>query len=1150
MSNFVHLHVHTEYSLLDGVIRIPQLINKVKENGMTSVAISDHGVMYGMVEFWKAAKDGGIKPIIGCEVYVSPGPRDERKEIDGIKYYHLLLLAQNKVGYHNLIKLVSMGHTEGMYYRPRVDRETLEKYSEGIICTSACLAGPLSRHILHNQEDKALDWLQFFKKVYPGRFYLELQRNGFEGEDKVGDELIAKYDPDTLRTLQEQVIVNTKLREWSTKYDLPLIATTDAHYLDDGDQEVQKILFCIKDGLNINDPKARNGYQDTYIATYDEMLAKFSDDKTPLENTLRIEEQIEVYDLNYDRVQPKYWNLDTKTTAEVELRRQTMTGAEVKYGEITPELQERIDYELKVIHDKGYDDYFLVVSDIMKWATSQNILTGVRGSVAGSVVAHCMDIVEVEPIKWELYFERFLNPERPSPPDIDMDIQDSRRDELIAYVEEKYGKQSVAAICAIGRLKTKAAIRDVSRVMGIDLQVADKLSKMVNVVFGKVYTIDKQIAADPEFKRLIEADPQLMRMADYVRKIEGMSRHMSTHACGHLITPDPIIEYSPLQVETGQGTRVITQLEFPWLEEIGLMKFDFLGLRTLTIISNAIKNIKASKGVDIDYYKIPDHDPATFELFTRGETTGVFQFESPPMRKYLHELRPENQEDLCFMVAAYRPGPMKYIPDYIARKHGLQEVEYLTPDLAPIIGYTFGFAIYQEQVIRIAVDLAGYSMGQADILRRAMGKKKLDVMKKEEAKFKEGILAKGMTEEVATGLWEYLLPFADYGFNKAHAAGYAVLAYKCAYLKAHYPLEFMAALMYSDLSDTDRIVIDMEEATRMGYEILPPDVSKSDIHFTVEGEKGIRFGLGAIKNVGEKVCAEIVKVRQEFGEFTSLDDFLTKMVPRKINKKAIECLIMSGAMDRFGSRNQLLTIMPSVLDKAAKSGAMAELGQTDMFGNAISPTDIVVFATPLPQVEPESTSQKVMWEKEYLGIFLSTHPLDEYFWMGLKKGYTTVNQLAKVADGTSVKMASIMSSIRRITTKKDGRPMAFARIEDLTGSVDAVIFPNTFKESEANLLEAVPFIIHGKTNTRDGVLSIMVDKIEPVKTLRVPRAIKINICGIGDEAELAAIKGCLDPVGDLEVTILYGNKFNPNTLIRKTNLTKKCIKILGKYVVE
>ena len=1151
MADFTHLHVHTEYSLLDGVNRIPKLMEKVKDSGMTSVAMTDHGVMHGLAEFWLTAKDFGVKPIIGCEIYVSPGRRDERKEIDGIKYYHLLLLAQNKVGFHNLVKLISIAQLEGMYYRPRVDRETLQKYSEGIICTSACLAGPLSRHLLSRQDEKALDWLKFLKGTYPDHFYLELQRNGFEqsGADKLTADIKAQFDTETIRMLEEQIYVNERLRDWGSKHDLPLVGTTDAHYLNASDKDVQKILFCVKDGIQLGDTRAREGYAGTYIKTPQEMAVAFADDKTPLENTMRIAESIEEYDITFDRVQPQYWDMQPGKSAREELLEQTLAGAEEKYGQVTKELRERIDYELEVIHDKGYDDYFLVVSDIMKWAAKNGILTGVRGSVAGSVVAHCMDIVEVDPIGWELYFERFLNPERPSPPDIDLDIQDSRRDELIQYVKETYGEKSVAAIAAIGRFKTKAAIRDVARVMGVDLQTADKLSKMVTVLFGKVFTIDKQMETDPEFKRIIESDPQLIKLTEYVRQIEGMARHMSVHACGYLVTPDDIVNYTPLQFETGGGDRVITQLEGPWIEEMGLMKFDFLGLRTLTIISNAIKNIQETTGELIDFYKIPPDDTKTFELFSRGETMGVFQFESPPMRKYLQDLKPETQEDLCFMVAAYRPGPMKYIPDYIARKQGKQDTVFLIPEMKPILENTYGFAIYQEQVIRIAVDVAGYSMGQADLLRRAMGKKKIKIMKKEEPIFKKGIKERGYDQDIADKVWEYLLPFADYGFNKAHAAGYAVLAYKCAYLKAHYPLQFMAALMYSDLGDSDRIVIDIDEAQRMGYEVVPPDINKSNVHFTAEGDNLIRFGLGAIKNVGTKVCEDIVSARRKHGEFKNLDDFIGKVTTKKLNRKAIECLIMAGALDQFGPRSQLLAVMPGIVQRIIKEGSIAEMGQTDMFGNSLS-GDIELSASPLPDVEPESKAQKIAWEKELMGIFLSSHPLDDHYWIALKKGYTTIAAAKKLKPDTSIKIPAIIANTRQINTKKDGKQMAFVSLEDLTDSADSVIFPRDYEVLKDRLEEAVPLIFSGKTNLRDDQFSIIINKVEPMKVLRKPRSVIINITKVLDEEELKLIRECVDKEGDIELEIWYGNQFNPSKIKRRLKNGKECVRRIGRYVVH
>ncbi len=1185
--SFTHLHVHTEYSLLDGVNKSTKLFDLVKQYGMNSVAITDHGVMSGVAEFWKYSKDFGVKPIIGCEIYLAPKERTLREPVEGIKYYHLLLIAKNFVGYRNLLKIVSIGHLEGLYYKPRVDRETLEKYSEGLICTSACMAGPLSRHILKRQNDKAEDWLMFLKNTFKENFFIEIQRHGYDGSDNMDfstNQAVSSSlgsddgSEESIDDVNQQKFSNIKLREFAEKFKVPLVATTDAHYLTKEDKDVQAVLFAIKDGRQLDDDKCRKGYEGTYVAKPEEMNIKFADVKEAVENTQRIDEMVESFSIAFDRVQPKYWNLSNNITAKDELCRQTYCGAvkhyknssfrksksEKSYDEeklveeaskgdykdikdyLGDELSERIDYELQVIHEKGYDDYFLVVSDLMKWAATQGILMGVRGSVAGSVAAHCLEIVEVEPMKWELYFERFLNPERPSPPDIDMDIQDSRRDEVIAYVEEKYGKDSVAAIAAIGRLKTKAAIRDVARVMGIDLRVADKLSKMVHVLFGKVYTIDKMMKEDVEFARIINEDEKLQKLADYVRKIENMGRHSSVHACGYLITPGLITDYVPLQLETRGGKRTVTQFEGPWLEELGLMKFDFLGLRTLTIIQNSIELINKKHNKDINFFTIPNDNKETFELFSRGETIGVFQFESPPMQQYLKELKPETQEDICFMVAAYRPGPMKYIPDYIARKHGKQEVEYLIPEMEDIVGKTYGFAIYQEQVIKIAVDIAGYTMGAADILRRAMGKKKVDVMQKEEAIFKDGIKKKGLSEDVGNKLWQYLMPFADYGFNKAHAAGYAVLAYKCAYLKAHYPLEFITSLIHSDLETLDRVTIDIQEARRMGFEVLPPSVNKSDVYFETENEKAIRFGLGAIKNVGAKVCEKIVLEREENGIFTSFDDLVQRVGTQLINKRSAEALIKAGALDEFGERNALLQIMPEVLQKTNRRERDADSDQTGLFSFGDNPIEVGIDLTPLPDAIPAYDSEKMSWEKEYLGLFISTHPLQKFNWIRLFKDYAKLSEIDNIKPNSNVKILGIITAVKTVFTKKDNQKMAILNIEDDTGKYDAVMFPRTYEKYQHLLLDSSAVILKGMVNIRDERRSIIINEIEHANVLNTPKKITVSIVGEEDQNMLKELKECFKEVGDTEVTIEYGTPGNIKTIKRfidiKDNSTIDCIK--------
>lgn len=1078
--DFVHLHLHTEYSMLDGLNKISEVVKKVKADGQHAVAMTDHGVMYGVYEFWKGCKAEGVKPIIGCEIYLSPSKRDLREEVDGIKYYHLLLLAKNEVGYHNLIKIVSKAHLEGFYYRPRADRDLLEQHSEGLICTSACAAGPLSRHILRQENTKALDWMKFLHGLYKDDFYLELQRHGFGGTDDFKSLDLKQYNADQIELIKELCTINTQLKTWSKEYDLPLIGTTDAHYLNKEDDIIQEVAFAIKDGKKLEDPSRRMAYNDTYVKTQDELKNTYADVPEVLKNTVAIADKIEIYPIGYDRIQPRFDDVPKgKSTAEY-LKELSFEGAKLKYGEITKELEDRINMELEVIHDKGYDDYFLVVSDMMKWAREHEIVVGVRGSVGGSVVAYCLEITNIEPIKWELYFERFLNPERPSPPDIDMDIQDTRREELMNYVKDKYGHDSVAAIAAFGRLKTRAAIRDVSRVMGIDLQLADKLSKMVHVKFGRVKNIDQMIQDDKEFAAVVQSDAKLIQMAEVVTKLQGLCRHVSTHACGHLITPKPIDEYTPLQFETGSTEKVITQLESKPLEELGLMKFDFLGLTNLSIIDNTIRLVKELEGIDIDIYSVPEDDKKTFQLFKDGNTTAVFQFESEGMKKYLRDLQPENLEDLCFMAAAYRPGPMKYIPEYIDCKHGKKKPEYLIPELVPLLQKTYGFAIYQEQVIRIAVDIAGYTMGEADVLRRAMGKKIPEVMKAEEARFIEGCKKRGFSEEIGKKLFEYLMPFADYGFNKAHAAGYAVIGYWTAYLKAHFPIEFMAARLSAVMDAPDKLTVALEEAKHLKIKLLPPDVNYSFAEFRPEGKDAIRFGLNGIKNLGSNVVAEIIQSRADEGEFKSLDEFVHRI--KSLNSRGLESLVKVNALHSFGNIGGLLIIYSDVLSARNKMNQAKKKDQIDIFAMLNTGDEntqkIDMKVTPVPNVDNVDSSQRLQWEKELLGIYFTAHPIAAILEKYPDKNFVLLGQ-NEISEGSSVTGIGVIQRIKNITTK-NGDPMAFLTLEDILGSYEGVVFPTDYKTIGEKLAEGGIYLFRGKGNIRNGFKNIIVNNAMPV----------------------------------------------------------------------
>ena len=1094
---FVHLHVHSEYSMLDGVSKINAIVEKVKSLGMDSVALSDHGVMYGVYEFWKACSVAEIKPIIGCEIYVSPKEKELKQEVDGIKYYHLLLLAKNQTGYRNLIKLVSEAQLNGFYYKPRADKELLTKYSEGIICTSACPASPLGRHIARGELPKAVEWLKFLHETYKDDFYLEVQRHGLLPNDEIPKDLPKETD---VEFLKEQAKINKQIIAWSKEYNIPLVATTDSHYLNDEDSFTQEVLFAIKDGKSLSDADRRKGYKHTYIKTQDELAEVFSDIPEVMINTQLLADKVESYNITHDRVQPVFPDVPVGMTSETLIKQQAFEGAKRKYAEVGESLVTRINYELSIIHEKGYDDYFLVVSDIMKWARANSILVGARGSAGGSVVAYCLDIVNTDPIRWDLYFERMLNPQRKSPPDIDMDIQDSRRDELLDYVKQKYGAENVSGIAAFGRLKTRNAIRDVSRAMGVELTIADTLSKLVEVKFGKPKSIQWMIENNKEFAAIVNSDERIQKVASVVQKIDGLCRHISTHACGHLITPHPNTDYVAVQYESGSSNKVITQMEYGPLEELGLMKFDFLGLSNLSIIDYTLKLIKQRHGIDLDIYSVPEQDPKTFEIFQKGNTTSVFQFESSGMKRYLRELHPETLDDLCFMAAAYRPGPMQFIEPYIKCKHKEREPEYLIPELKPILQNTYGYAIYQEQVIRIAVDIAGYSMGEADLLRRAMGKKKKEIMDAEREKFVKGCIEHGHNEEIGNKLFDYMKPFADYGFNKSHSAAYAIIGYWTAYLKAHYLIEFMAARLTADMSHPDKLVVALEESRDMGVKLFQPDINKSFNNFVPDGEDSILYGLDGIKNVGANVVEEIIKERTENGLYKSLDDFCFRV--KSASGKTVEALIKVGAMNSFGDIGALLQIYQNVLVSASKEAQRLKSGQLGLLFSTAETTDdsTTITATPMPSSYTKvTTAQKLLWEKELLGMYFSAHPIQGAI-NKIRELKMPLLSECNLVDKETITAAGLVSKLKVISTKS-GEPMAFVQIQDTSREIEGVIFPKDLANWRAKFKEGDIVSIKGRCNLRNGELGILISKICSLDLLIEDSGIKVD-----DILEMATVK--------------------------------------------
>lgn len=834
-----------------------------------------------------------------------------------------------------------------------------------------------------------------------------------------------------------------------------------------------------------------------------------------------------------------------------------MKALKKRYGEITDALTERLEMELMVIDKKGYNDYFLVVGDIMKFARSQGIVVGARGSAAGSVVSYCLDVTNVDPIKWELYFERFLNLERDSPPDIDMDIQDDRRGEIVEYIKEKYGNTSVANIITFNKMMSKAAIRDVGRVMGIDPVLVDKLAKMVIVLFGKPKSFDWMMAEVPEFKELVDSNPDLQRLGKLVDAIEGLNRNAGVHAAGHLITPKPIDEYMAYQLDPKDSNAFVTHFDGTWIDKLDFMKFDFLGLRTLTIIKNALEHIKNRHGIELNLDELPIDDEETFKLLDRAETVGVFQLESAPMQAYLKDLHPETQEDICFLLAAYRPGPMAYIPDYIKCKNGEKQPEYLIPELEPVLSQTFGFPIYQEQLLKICMEFGGFSMGEGDVIRNALKKKQLEILQAKEPDFIKAFIEKfpQYGESIGQKLWAQLKPFADYGFNKAHSASYAVVSYWCAYLKAHYPLEFLTALMHSDLNDSDRIGLEIKDAKRCGYKVLQPDINKSFSSFSIEGNDTIRFGMAAIKNVGHKITEAIVQTREASGEFKSLDDFIARVGTSNLNRKAVECLIMSGGLDAFGNRNQLLAAMPAIFDRLTKNAKTTSTAQRSMFDlfngdQEKAQQNGFVDVSTLPNLEPPAAHTIVQWEKELLGTFLTVNPLDEYSWVQLMRKVDNAANIKSYEDGQKVTLLCVVDSHKLIRTKAGNKQMAFVSLLDSTGLIEGVIFNKQFEECKDYLDGMNVLLVEGTMSMRKEEPSILVEKMQLAEKIAKPLKIRINVCKVENQDELARIKECFHEEGEITVEILYGDNYYPKKMERKMNLDVHCVEGILPYVIR
>ena len=1056
---FAHLHVHTEYSLLDGSNKIQEYVARVKELGMTAAAITDHGVMYGVIDFYKAANAAGINPILGCEVYVAPNSRFDREKVSGEdRYYHLVLLAENNTGYSNLMKIVSKGFVDGYYYKPRVDMEVLTTYHEGIIALSACLAGEVQRNLVRGMYDEAKKAAEKYENCFgKGNFFLELQDHG----------------------IPEQRLVNQQLLRLSQDTGIELVATNDVHYTYADDAEAHDILLCIQTGKKLAD-EDRMRYEggQYYVKSEEEMKELFPYALEALENTQKIADRCHV-EIEFGKTKLPHFDVPEGYTTWTYLNKLCYEGLEEKYPkEQAEELRPRLEYELSVIKEMGYIEYFLIVWDYINFARTHGIPVGPgRGSAAGSLVSYTTGITNIEPVRYGLIFERFLNPERVSMPDIDVDFCYNRRQEVIDYVIEKYGKDCVTQIVTFGTLAARGVIRDVGRVMDLPYAYVDNIAKSIPNEPG--ITIEKALVKNPELRTLYETDTQVRKLIDMSKRLEGLPRHTSMHAAGVVISEKPMDEYVPLS--RGSDGMITTQFTMTTIEELGLLKMDFLGLRTLTVIDDAVKMVNKSKGVKIDIDHIDYDDKEVLASLGTGKTEGVFQLESAGMKNFMKELKPESLEDVIAGISLYRPGPMDFIPAYIKGKNNAATITYDCPQLEPILAPTYGCIVYQEQVMQIVRDLAGYTWGRSDLVRRAMSKKKTKVMEEERQNFvygnkAEGVpgcVANGIDEKVANKIYDEMIDFAKYAFNKSHAAAYAVVSYQTAYLKYYYPVEFMAALMTSVLDNSTKVSEYILTCRRMGIEILPPDINEGESGFSVSGNS-IRYGLSAIKSVGRPVIEAIIEERKERGVFTTLNDFITRMSGKDVNKRSIENFIKAGALDCLeGTRKQLLMVYSSVLDSVNQEKKNSMAGQMTLFDLAPE-EDKADFELKLPDVGEYPKEELLAFEKEVLGVYISGHPLEAYEekWRKNISAVTSDFMLdeetgaTKIHDGEKVVIGGMVTA-KTIKYTKTNQVMAFFTIEDLVGTVEVIIFPRDYEKYHTYLEEDAKIFVTGRANVEE-----------------------------------------------------------------------------------
>lgn len=1067
--DFVHLHNHTHYSLLDGLTKINELVDFVKEQGMEAVAVTDHGTMSGLIDLYKTAKAAGIKPVLGLEAYVAARKMEDRDPAKDKERFHVTLLAMNNQGYENLCHLMTEAEIRGKYYKPRIDHETMEKYSEGIICLSGCAGGEISEALRASDKKRAMKLVDWYSKTYGDRFYLEMQDHGH---------------PDSPTHWDEQDTVNNGLMEIAKETSLPLVVTCDGHYLHHDDQDAHEVLLCIGTGSNVSDTN-RMSLKDfeLHVIPPTEIIARWG--KTcpeAVKNTKVIADRCNV-ELDLGRILIPKFPVPEGETEKSYLEKLVFRGLAERYGVmpkdqaataevkairklLSKEVLDRIDYELSITNKMGYDGYFLIVQDFINWGKSQGIVYGPgRGSAAGSLLAYAVRITDLNPLEYGLLFERFLNPDRISMPDIDTDIQDTRRDEVIEYCADKYGDARVSNIVTFGKMMAKNAVRDVARVLEVPYAEADRIAKLVpDPVMGRHVKLKDAIKDDPDLRREYETNPTAKEVIDFAMRLEGTIRGHGVHACGVVIAPDDLVKFMPLEV-SAKGP-IATQFPMTEIEDLGLLKMDFLGLSNLSVIQTALRIIKKVHGDVIDMSSLPLDDPDTFALFQRGDTTGVFQFESAGMKRYLRDLKPTHFDDLIAMNALYRPGPMQFIDSFIKRKHGEEKITYLHPGLENSLKSTYGILIYQEQFMQASKEWCGFTGGQADTLRKAVGKKKIDLMNKVKPEFIEGAVKHGgATKEIAEQFWDQLLEFANYCFNKSHAACYAMVAYWTAYLKAHYPEAFMAALMTADMRWTDRLAIEMTECKRMGIKVLGPDINESYVDFATVGRtKTIRFGLAAVKNMGKALVEEVIDDRDKNGKFKSVCDFAKRTNSTKFNKKSWEAAIKTGAFDQFGERSDLLFNLEKIQAYGAKIQKDAASGQTDLFGamgDAAAIPEVEITPSPTKHDEKEA----LLWERELLGLYISAHPLDKYD-KYFEEQTMPITEIKPDLDGAPVVVGGIISSVRSLVTKS-GSKMAFVKIEDKIADIEVIVFPRVYETIAAKLVQDAVIKVTGRVNSKD-----------------------------------------------------------------------------------